>query len=52
MERLRFIHAELHLMPFAVVLHVEVEVLAFGKDGFGVGGVALEAEFEDVGAGF
>ena len=25
-------------MPFAVVLHFEVEVFAFGEDGFGVGG--------------
>ena len=60
MECLRFINNEFHVMPFAVVLHLEVEVFAFGEDGLGVsgpvefscaGGFALEAELEGVGAG-
>lgn len=60
MQRLGFINGELHLMPFAVVFDFEVEVFAFGEDGFGVGGpvefagacgLALEAEFQGVGAG-
>ena len=60
MERFCFVDTELHHVPLAVVLHGEVEVFAFGEDGFGVGGpvefggaggVALEFEFEDVGAG-
>ena len=60
MQRLCFVDAEGVLMPFAVVFHSEVLVFAFGEDGLGVfgpvefggaGGVALEFEFEDVGAG-
>jgi hypothetical protein len=60
MQTLRFSESEFHVMPFAIVLHLEVEMLAFGEDGFGVGGpkefgwaggLALESEFEGVGAG-
>jgi hypothetical protein len=59
-QRLRLLNAQRHLVPFAVMLHVEVEVLAFGENRFGVGGpvefacalgVALEFELEGVGAG-